>query len=198
MFKEAGVQATKFVTKHAPTILIVAGAVGVVATAVAAGKATLKAERALKELPEDADIKEKAKVVAPIMAPPFLIGGATIFCILKGDRIHASRNAALAACYTISSKALEEYSDKVVETIGKKKEQQIRDAINEDSVNKNPPSDDLLDDKDGKILCFDKKSGRYFRAKIEDIDKAINYINFILNEEEYFQHHFFRILKYFE
>ena len=185
MIKEAGKQATKFVVKNAPTILAVFGAAGVVFTAVAAGKATIKAKKILDEMPEDADTKEKARVIAPIMAKPFLLGAATIFCILEGDHIHVRRNAALAACYTLSQKAFDEYEQKVIETIGKKKEQKIRDSVAEDSVNKNPPPDDLIKEGDGKILCFDKWSGRYFRTQIEKIDEALNYINFILTTEGY-------------
>lgn len=183
MFKELGKATSDFIIKNAPTILTVVGAAGVVATAISSGKASIKAKEALDNLPDDADIKDKAKVVAPIMARTVLLGIATIFCIFESDHEHLKREAYIAAAYSMSSKALEEYEGKVVETIGKSKNKKIKDAINEDAVNENPPTEDLLEKEDGKVLCFDKWSGRYFRAKIEDIDEAINYINFILNEE---------------
>lgn len=184
MLKELGKATTDFVVKNAPTILAAAGAAGVVLTAVSAGKASIKAKEKLEELPEDIETIEKVKVVAPIMARPFLLGAATIFCIFASNREHLKREAALAAVYSMSSKALEEYEEKVIDTIGENKNKKIKDSIAEDTVNNNPPSDDLLaTDGDGKVLCFDKWSGRYFRAKIEEIDDAINYINFILNEE---------------
>lgn len=185
MLREIGKKAFDWSCKNAPTILTAVGVAGVVVTAVATGKATIKAKKVLDEMPEDADIKEKAKVVAPIMAKPFLIGAATIFCILASDRIHVKRNAAIAACYTLSSKALEEYEEKVVETIGEGKNKKIKDAIAENTINEVPPSEELMIEGDGKILCFDKWSGRYFRAKAEDIDKALNYINYVINTEGY-------------
>ena len=182
MFKEAGKAAAEWTIKNAPTILVAVGSVGVVLTAVAAGKASIKAKKVLDEMPEDTDIKEKAKVVAPIMAKPFLLGTATIGCILCANHEHLKREAALAAAYSLSSKALEEYEAKVIETYGKSKSKKIRDAIAEDSVNSNPPKDDFLDiDEPDKIICYDKWSGRYFRVHPEDIDKAVNEVNALMN-----------------
>ena len=185
MLKEIGKQTFDWAVKNAPTIFTVAGAAGVVLTAVAAGKASIKAKEALDDIPEDTDIKEKAKVVAPIMAKPFLMGVFTIFCIFYANHEHLRREAALAAAFTASSKALDEYEAKVVDTIGKSKNGKIKDAIAEDAVNANPPTSDMLVDGDGKILCYDKWSARYFRIKPEGIDKALNYIGHIENAEGY-------------
>ena len=181
MFKEAGKEALKFVTKNGPTILAAAAAAGVVLTAVSAGKASIKAKKVLDDLPEDTDIRDKAKVVAPIMAKPFLLGATTIFFIFYANHKHIKREAALAAAYTLSSKTLEEYEAKVIETIGKKKEQKIRDDINADAVAKNPPPETVVfSNEEGMTVCFDKYSGRYFKADIEAVRKAVNDINDIM------------------
>lgn len=184
MLKEIGTKAFEWTVKNSPTILTVVGAAGVVLTAVSAGKASIKAKKALDEMPEDADIKEKAKVVAPIMARPFLLGGATIGCIFCANHQHLKREAVLAAAYSLSSKTLEEYEGKVIETMGKSKDKKIRDAIAEDKVNANPPSNDILEnDEPDKIICYDAWSGRYFKIAPESIDKAVNIVNSVMNSE---------------
>lgn len=178
MLREIGKKAFDWSCKNAPTILTAVGVAGVVVTAVATGKATIKAKKVLDEMPEDTDIKEKAKVVAPIMAKPFLIGAATIFCILASDRIHVKRNAAIAACYTLSSKALEEYEEKVVETIGEGKNKKIKDAIAEDSVTKNPPPQAIIIQSEGtRIPCQDWWTGQWFTSDIETIRSIEDDIN---------------------
>ena len=181
MLKEIGKSAADWTIKNAPTILTAVGAAGVVLTAVAAGKASIKAKKALEDIPEDADIKEKAKVVAPIMAKPFLLGAATIFCIFYADHQHIKREAAVAAAYTLSSKALDEYEAKVIDTIGENKNKKIKDAIAEDKVSKNPPPDTIVFSNDeGMTVCYDNYTGRYFKADIETIRKVQNDLNDIM------------------
>ncbi len=178
MLKEIGKQTVDWTIKNAPTILTAVGAAVVVLTAVAAGKASIKAKKALEDIPEDADIQDKAKVVAPIMAKPFLIGAAAIFCIFYANHQHLKREAAIAAAYTLSSRALEEYEAKVIETIGKAKDAKIKNAIAEDSVTKNPPPSTIIIQAEGtKIPCQDWWTGQWFTSDIEtirSIEKGIN------------------------
>lgn len=54
--------------------------------------------------------------------------------------MHAKRTAALATAYKLSETALTEYKEKVVETIGEKKEQLVRDKIDKDHIDKDPVS----------------------------------------------------------
>lgn len=185
MLKEIGSKTVDWAIKNAPTILTAVGAAGVVLTAVSAGKASIKAKKVLDDMPEDTDIKEKAKVVAPIMARPFLLGAATIFCIFYANHQHLKREAAIAAAYTLSSKALEEYEAKVIETVGKAKDKKIRDAIAEDKVNANPPATELLEnDEPTKIICMDDW-GRCFKVTPEAIDRALIKLNDKLKNDEF-------------
>lgn len=184
MLKEVGLKAFNWTCKNSPTILTAVGAAGVVLTAVAAGKASIKAKKVLDEMPEDADLEEKARVVAPIMAKPFLLGAGTIFCIFYANHQHLKREAAIAALYSVSSKALDSYETKVIETIGETKNKKIRDAIAEDKINADPPEDGILeDDEPNKIICYDTWSARYFKIIPEDIDKALNVVNSVMNTD---------------
>lgn len=183
ILEQACKRTAKWAVKNAPTILTAVGAAGVILTAVAAGKASIKAKEAADELPEDADLKEKARVLAPIMAKPFLLGTATIFCIFYANHEHLKREATLAAAYTISSNALKQYEAKVVDTIGKSRNKKIKDAIAEDKVNSNPPSNEMLEnEEDDKIICLDDY-GRYFKVTPETIEKAKEKCNDILETD---------------
>ena len=105
-------------------------------------------------------------------------------CIIGANSVHAKRNAALATAYTISETALREYKDKVIETIGEKKEQVVRDAIAKDKIDKNPVTkSEVIITKKGDTLCYDPWSSRYFKSDPEKIRKAINDLNYqIINE----------------
>lgn len=70
------------------------------------------------------------------------------------------------------------YQEKVVETIGEKKEQQIRDEVAKEQVAKNPVSkNEVIITGGGETLCYDSLSGRYFKSDIEKLRKAVNELN---------------------
>ena len=73
---------------------------------------------------------------------------------------------------------MSEYREKVVETIGEKKERIVRDKVAEERVKKNPVSkNEVIVTGNGKTLCFDPISGRYFMCSIETIKRAENELN---------------------
>ena len=74
----------------------------------------------------------------------------------------------------------------MVETIGEKKEQSIRDAVAKDKMEKNPVSNrEVVILERGNTLCFDTVSGRYFKSDIEKIKKAVNELNLRMRDEMY-------------
>lgn len=171
------------VTKHSPEILTGVGIAGMVTTTVLAVGATPKAlklidakkkEERLDELTPIETVKTCWKPYIPAVAT----GLFSIACLIGANSVHARRNAALATAYQLSSTALTEYKDKVVETIGEKKEKEVRDSINKDHIDKNPvsPSEVIITDK-GNTLCYEHLSGRYFKSDIDRIRKAENELN---------------------
>lgn len=181
IFEQAGKTTADWAIKNAPTLLTCIGAAGVILTAVASGKAAIKAKEVLDEMPEDTEPIDKVKAVAPIVAKPAFLACGTIWVIFSANKIALRRNAALVAAYTLTSRQFDEYKEKVEETIGKNKSKKIKDAIAEDTVTKNPPPETVVfSDEEGMTVCFDKYSGRYFKADIETIRKVINDINDIL------------------
>lgn len=110
--------------------------------------------------------------------PSAVICGASMFCIIGASSVNLRRNAALATAYTLSESALKEYQEKVIETIGEKKERSVRDAIAKDKIDKNPVSNrEVIITGKGEALCYDAITGRYFKSNIDIIKKAVNELN---------------------
>ena len=177
--------------KHSPEILTGIGIAGMVATTVMAVRATPKA----LILIEDKKTETKEDKLTPIETvkttwlcylPAAITGGVSVACLIGANSVNARRNAALATAYTLSESALKEYQEKVVETIGEKKEQSVRDAIAKDKLEQNPVTNRevIITDK-GDTLCFDAVSGRYFKSDIEKLKKAVNELNRRMRDEMY-------------
>lgn len=189
-------------SKHSPEILTGIGIAGMITTTFLAVKATPKAlkliERRKEELDDEkfnnhmdegGDLRdyhdiEKLKVSEVIKTtwkcyiPAAVTSVASIACLVGASSVHVKRNAVLATAYQLSETALTEYKEKVIETIGEKKEKVIRDKVNKERIEKNPVSQNnvILTEK-GNTLCYDHLSGRYFKSDIDKINKAVNAIN---------------------
>ena len=130
--------------------------------------------------------KDVIKVTWKCYIPAVVIGATSVACLIGASSVSARRNAALAAAYKISESALIEYKDKVIETIGEKKEKAIRDEINKDRIEKNPVSkSEVIITGKGDTLCMDYLTGRYFKSDIDKIKRAVNELNAKLLRESY-------------
>lgn len=140
--------------KHSPEILVVAGVIGAVASAVMACKATTKLSDILDDSRDKIDsihdvIENPDKVneeytqedgnkdlaivytqtalkVAKVYAPAVILGGLSITAILTSNNILRKRNIALAAAYTAVDKSFKEYRGRVVERFGKELDKELR------------------------------------------------------------------------
>lgn len=175
--------AQTMVSKHSPEILTGIGIAGMITTTVLAVKATPKALTLMEERKWDLEV-EKLSPVETIKAtwkcyiPAAVSGTFSIACLIGASSVNARRNAALATAYKLSETALSEYRDKVVETIGEKKEQTIREKVDKDRIEKNPVSkSEVIITEKGNTLCYDSISGRYFKSDIEKIKRAVNELN---------------------
>lgn len=169
-------------SKHSPEILISIGVAGFISTTVLAVKATPKAVRLLKAAEKDKgdDLTklEVIKVAWKPYIPAAITGVASIACVVGANSVNARRNAALATAYQLSVTALSEYKDKVVETIGEKKEQVIREKISKDRVEQNPVTNNTVYvTGNGESLFLEPISKRYFKSDIERIRSVINTLN---------------------
>lgn len=189
-------------SKHSPEILTGIGIAGMITTTVLAVKATPKAlslieakkeeinskrfdeqlnkDGKLRDLQEVTKLKfsDTIKTTWKCYMPATITGAMSIACLIGASSVHVKRNAVLVTAYQLSESALSEYKEKVIETIGEKKEEAIRDKISKDRVERNPASkNEVILTEKGNTLCLDALSGRYFKSDIDKINKAINIIN---------------------
>ena len=180
--------------KRSPEILTGIGIAGMISTVVLAVKATPKAielieEEHLNRIPEDYNPEndqtpdkltkvDVIKIAWKPYIPAAITGVFSIACIIGASSVHVRRNAALATAYKLSETALTEYKEKVVETIGEKKEKTIREKIAKDKVEQNPASKtEIFVTGNGKSLFLDPLSNRYFESDVEKVRKIINDLN---------------------
>lgn len=175
--------AQKTLSEHSPEILTGIGIAGMVTTVVLAVKATPKALRLIEEKKHETktdELKpiEVIKVAWKPYIPAAITGVSSIACVIGATSVNASRNAALAAAYKLSETALVEYREKVIETIGEKKERVVRDKVDEEQIKKHPINQsDVIITGGGKTLFLDSSSGRSFESDIEKIRRIENELN---------------------
>ena len=173
----------RFIKKHAPTLLTIAGGIGVAATAIMAVKATPKAllllEQAEKNKGEELTKAEIIKVAAPVYIPSALIGLSTITCIVGANVLNKRQQAAIASAYALVSRSYSEYRNKTQEMLGKDAEKEIQAEIVKDKYKKV----DIQHEEDGKKLFYETYSERYFRATDEQILAAAYNLNRLVQEE---------------
>lgn len=149
------------VKKHSPEILMVAGIVGTVTSAVLACRATLKVNNILEEKKEtvenihkcleDKDVdytEEDSKKDLTILysqtgvklvklyAPSILLGGLSIASIVMGQNILKKRNIAIMAAYTAVDTGFKRYRKNVVDRFGEQVDKELRYNIKAKEVEK--------------------------------------------------------------
>ena len=179
-----------FIRKHSPEILTGIGVTGMITSTVLAVKATPKALELINDkkydLGDELTVMETIKVAWKPYVPALVTGVVSASCIIGASTVNYKRNTALATAYAISESTLVRYRDKVIETIGEKKEKEVRDKVAQDEVSKNPVANtQVIIASKGNTLFRDSLSGRYFKSDMNSIDKAINEINRQINLQHY-------------
>ena len=188
------------VSKHSPEILTGIGIAGMITTTVMAVRATPKAlelidEGKLERADNDENfiydstplpVKDIIKLTWRCYIPAAVTGCLSVSCLIGASSVNVRRNAALATAYTLSETALKEYRGKVVEVIGDKKEQAVRDAVAKDKIDQNPvTSREIIVTEKGNTLCYDVASGRYFKSDIDKLKKIENELNRQMRDDMY-------------
>ncbi len=143
------------IKKHSPEILVVAGVIGVVSSAVMACKATTKVGKIVEEneVQVDAvheavetgktnagetyteeDSKKDLAIIytqtglkyVKLYGPSIALGVLSLTAIISSHNILRKRNVALAAAYTAVDKGFKEYRGRVVERFGKELDRELR------------------------------------------------------------------------
>lgn len=185
------------IVKHGPGILTGVGIAGMVTATILAVKATPKALDLIAKA-EDAKYDnghgealtktEIIKVAWKPYIPAIITCSASIACIIGAQSANVKRNATLAAAYKLSETALTEYKEKVIETIGEKKEKTIREKIAQDKVDEaSTNGSEIVVIGSGDVLFMEPVCGKQFKSDIETIRKIINDFNYrmTVGQEEY-------------
>ena len=181
----------KAVIKHSPEILTGLGIAGMITTTVLAVKATPKALDLINDRKDELETEklppiEAVKAAWKCYIPAAVTCATSTACLIGASSVHLKRNAALATAYKLSESAISEYKDAVIDKLGEKKEQTIRDKVAEEKMKKNPvSSSEVFITEKGNTLCYDTISGRYFKSDIDRIKRAENAINKQLLDEMY-------------
>lgn len=184
----------KFVIDNSPGILTGLGVAGTVTTAALATRAAYrigKDENAAHyepllegNPPVDYTYKQLVQIYWREFIPPAIVGVATVTAIVAANRVGTRRAAAVAAAYKISEQMAEEYRAKIAETFGVKPAQDIDDKLAAERIANTPGSETIII-SGAEAVFFDEFSGRYFRAEMENVRKAVNEINFEVNNNFY-------------
>lgn len=170
------------ISKHSPEILMGIGIASMLTTVVLAVKATPKAlekiEEAKEEKGEELTKVETVKAAWKPYIPAAVTGVVGVGCLIGSNSVNAKRNAALATAYQVTTTAFNDYKEKVVETIGEKKEKTVRDKVAQKQVDSNPvATKTVYNTGNGGTLVYDPQFDKYFRCNIDCIDKAVNKLN---------------------
>lgn len=169
---------TKFAKKHAPKILagvaIVSNGVGYYLM----HKSAPKVYKNLEALPENPKLWDRIKAFGPYwgaLAMFVTSTGSTIGSVIMGDRIAAG----LATLCSMTKAELEQMKDKLVETVGPEKAQEMNDKAYKELAERNYPKSEreIIQTENGHQLFFEPKTGQWFRSSVAAVKQAKNDYN---------------------
>lgn len=181
---------SRTIRRKCPEILTGIGIGGMITTTVLAVKATPEALRRIEKKKREEHhkkltAKQTVQATWKCYIPATVTGSVSVACLIGASAVNGRRNAALATAYSLAENSLRDYRSKVVETIGEKKEEAIRDAIDRDRVERTPvPAQQEIQATEGAVapvLCLDSLFGRYFYSDMETLKRAANKLNWQMN-----------------
>lgn len=194
-FKPLFEVAKRFATNNTGGILTGIGAAGAVTTAVLTGRAAYRTgmdastryheemEYAHKSIDEAVHLLEAKHLVQTYwreFIPPAVMCVVSITAIIAAHQVGARKQAALVAAIKLTDELRSEYRGKVVEALGKEKEEKLNgEVVRERIENLSPQQVIILGGSE--ILFYDAFSGRAFPGNMENIKRAVNQINYQVN-----------------
>jgi hypothetical protein len=184
----------KNLNRHAPTILTVAGSVGVIATAYYAHKAGEQSALAIREATEEKleteqrllTGEEKVKLTWQNYILPTSIGMATLACFIASNVVSTKRQATIVGAAALGNQALQAYREKLAEQLGSDVEQEIREEFVKEQAS-TTKLDPKLDRTTliGEQIFLDTFSGQQFKSSTEVIREALDQVNLECHRQGY-------------
>lgn len=191
--------------KASPDILVGAGVVGVVASAVLACMATPKAKEVVdktaervegvhvaveeEEITKEESVRELADLyvsaavdVAKIYAPSVLLGVASLSCVVASHGILRQRNVSLVAAYGALDRSYRNYRSKIAEKLGEEYDADTAHGVTTETVTEEVTDEDTGKKKKVKKtvkVSSDPSSyspyARFFDETCRDFEKNSDY-----------------------
>lgn len=169
--------------RNKSTILVGAGLLGWVGTAVLVGQAAPKAQTAVNkavrekteagaEEPETLTAVETVKATWKYYIPAAVTGVASSAAIIYAHKIDLSKVASLMTSYQLSKGELKKLKDKIIEKDGDKKLKEYEKDVHRDVLVSSPPSF-IYNTGKGTTVFFDPCSHMYFYSDIWHVQRAL-------------------------
>lgn len=174
---------------NSPAFMTAIGVAGTLTTAYLTGRATYRAAFLIADeeekrfmnakgtgeaaLPQTT--REMAELTWKLYVPAVSVAAITCTAIVMSNRVSTRRATAVATAYALSERAHDEYRTRVVEKLGKGKEQEVRAEMAQSRVQNAGPTTMVVNS--GKVMCHDGFSNQFFTSDMETIRRAQNDIN---------------------
>ena len=152
-----------------PELLTVANCVGVGVTAWLTHRGTRKADlllskeyqRRLSEGDETPiSLKEEAKLTWRCYILPVTVGAVTIGSAVASNRVSAKRLSEAVAIGALYADRVQALEGKIEEKLGKEELDKVKEEVKKDQ---------LMDNRERKMLCYEPESKQWFRATQQDL-----------------------------
>lgn len=178
-----------FIKRNDTYILTGMTVAGVVCTAVLSGKAAVKAYKVIEEEEYSKGLplsnKEKFQKTWKIFIPPFASAVATATLSIGAQALNKRTEAVLLKSYLAEAAMRKTFEEKTKEVVGEKKVEKIRNDIDKDRVQTNPPDEkNIIPTKHGHSLFMDAWTHQYFYTDAAFLKtEAAKFINAIRKDQ---------------
>lgn len=181
------------VDKRSPEILLGIGIVGMGSSIVHAVKATPKAIKDIEKVKKEKEVdeltpKETVEATWKNYIPTAVLFTVSTGCLVGSASINYKRNAALATAYTVTSNALKEHKDKMIDIVTDAKEPEIQtdiDSVSTESAKDIVNNTVVICDDGKKFQCLDPLTGTKFESDMYTMKKVEATLNRKLLIENY-------------
>lgn len=168
-----------FIHKNSSEILTGFAIIGVIGVTASAIHDTRIATRRLnvEEIQKGSKLTktETIRVAAPCYIPTGLSVVATLVSIVGAHNSGNAKTAAYATAYTMAQEAAKNYREQVSKIVSDKDLKKIDEAVADSAIKKSTSQPIVVGN--GKVLCFDQFSGRYFESDMQSLREIQNDMN---------------------
>lgn len=183
---------SKFISRNSPKILTVLSLAGVISTVVTASKDTARAKDVIT-VTRPRNRKEVLRATWKCYIPTAISAGTTMACIIGSHYCSNKQKEALSSAYALSQLTLHKYQEKVIERLGNKKAEAVREEVMNEVAEIQSPAIGLcnnltkpIDTGKGTTLFYDIPAKTWFYSDKNFLDAQTNEMNRDVRTEMYY------------